>query len=298
MRSRRHVAVHIVARLERMFPSISKTTADLKRVLETSRGFDYPEFSEPKTLLFLGATTGAELEIDADLLAAWICHMSHSSRVRMELLENATLRSLAHSEVLAAATLARAHMEAAAWAAYANEELVKMAETASWVRLKSLVPKMLYGTAVAKEEKHLSEDAADLLRLDPTSVMNAIDALDRFCGIAAGSKGASLRVLYAPLSDYAHPTIRGVRHLFEPTSETSEGWAIQYTCDERAVAAEAELVLGTLLLSMRLGHSASLLMRLGTIEETNEGLRYIKPEADVGMGVWQHIMLGTIPEDA
>jgi hypothetical protein len=38
-------------------------------------------------------------------------------------------------------------------------------------------------------------------------------------------------------------------------------------------------------------------MRLGTIEETNEGLRYIKPDADVGMGVWQHIMLGTIPED-
>jgi len=128
--------------------------------------------------------------------------------------------------------------------------------------------------------------------------MNAIDALDRFCGVAAGNEGASLRVLYASLSDYAHPTIRGVRHLFEPTSETSEGWDIQYTCAERAVTAEAELILGTLLLSMRLGHGASLLMRLGTIEETNEGLRYIKPGADVGMGVWQHIMLGTMPEDA
>jgi hypothetical protein len=223
--------------------------------------------------------------------------MSHSSRVRMELLENATLRSLTHSEVLAASTLTRAHMEAAAWAAYANEELVKIAETASWVRLKSLVPKMLYGTAVAKEERHLSEDASDLLRLDPTSVMNAIDALDRF-GITAGRTGGSLRLLYASLSDYAHPTIRGVRHLFEPTSETSEGWTIQYTCDERVMASEAELILGTLLLSMRLGHGASLLMRLGTIEETNEGLRYIKPDADVGMGVWKHIMLGVLPEDA
>src|SRR5262245_42656646 len=108
-------------------------------------------------------------------------------------------------------------MEAAAWAAYANEELVKTAETASWARLKSLVPKMLYGTAVAKEERRLSEGVADLLRLDPTSVMNAIDALDRFCGVAAGNEGASLRVLYASLSDYAHPTIRGVGHLFEPT---------------------------------------------------------------------------------
>jgi len=58
-------------------------------------------------------------------------------------------------------------MEAAAWAAYANEELVKTDKTASWARLKSLVPKMLYGTAVAKEERRLSEGVADLLRLDP-----------------------------------------------------------------------------------------------------------------------------------
>jgi hypothetical protein len=66
----------MVARLERMFPSVSKTTAALKRVLESSRGFDYPEFPEPKTLLLLGPTTGAEVEIDANLLAAWICHIN------------------------------------------------------------------------------------------------------------------------------------------------------------------------------------------------------------------------------
>jgi hypothetical protein len=39
-------------------------------------------------------------------------------------------------------------------------------------------------------------------------------------------------------------------------------------------------------------------MRLGTIEESDEGLRYIKPDSGVGMGVWQHIMRGSMPDDA
>jgi hypothetical protein len=281
-----------------MFPGVGSTTASLKAVLASTRSFDYPEFPEPKRWLKADSNTRIEVELDADLLAAWIHHMSHSSRVRMEHLEDATLRSLAHSEVLAAATLARAHMEAAAWATYANEELLTIAEASSWDRLTKLVPKMLYGTALAKEAKHLPEDAVDPLRLEPTSVMNAIDALDRFCEVATGQPGANLRILYAVLSDYAHPTIRGVRHLFEPTSETPNEWLIQYSRNEHAVAGEVELILRILLLSMRLGHGAALLMRLGTIEESDEGLRYIKPDSGVGMGVWQHIMRGSMPDDA
>lgn len=128
--------------------------------------------------------------------------------------------------------------------------------------------------------------------------MNAIDALDRFSEVATEQEGASLRILYAVLSDYAHPSIRGVRHLFEPTSETPNEWIIQYTRNERAVASEVELILRILLHSMRLGHGAALLMCLGTIEEIDEGLRYIKPDSRVGMAVWQHIMQGKMPDDA
>lgn len=157
MRSRRHATARWVSRLERMFPSVASTTASLKSVLASTRGFDYPGFPEPKRWLPIDSNNRIEFDLDADLLAAWIHHMSHSSRLRMEILENATLRSLVHSEVIAAATLARAHMEAAAWAAYANEELVTVAEASSWARLTKLVPKMLYGTALAKEAKHLSE---------------------------------------------------------------------------------------------------------------------------------------------
>ena len=72
--------------------------------------------------------------------------------------------------------LTRAQIEAAAWAAYAHEELVKAADTASWVKLRSFVPKTLFGTAIAKEAKHLPGEAQDPLWLEVSSVMNAIDA--------------------------------------------------------------------------------------------------------------------------
>jgi hypothetical protein len=127
--------------------------------------------------------------------------------------------------------------------------------------------------------------------------MNAIDALDRFFRVATADEMRSMRVLYALLSDYAHPAIRGVRHLFEPTSETVDAWTIAYSCDECTTAREAELILGSLLVSMRLGHGASLLMRLGTIGETETGFRYLKPEAQDAMTVWQHIMLGAMPQE-
>ena len=67
--------------------------------------------------------------------------------------------------------------------------------------------------------------------------------------------------------------------------------------EERATAAEAELILKALSTSMRLGHGASLLMRLGTIEETETGMSYVKADARAAMGVWQHIMLGALPQE-
>src|SRR5437867_1386369 len=126
MRSRMQ-AVDLAGRLGLVFLELSKTTAAIRRLLHATRSFDYPRFAEPKTLLV--ATSGeAEIKLDATLLAAWVGHISNSSRVRMELLEDAVLRSIADSEVISSATLARAHIEAAAWAAYAYEELLRASE--------------------------------------------------------------------------------------------------------------------------------------------------------------------------
>ncbi len=296
MRSRLQ-AVHVVERLEGMFPRAVRTAAALKAVLRATRSFDYPAFTEPKILL---DASGAEpvIELDGDCLISWVAHMSHSSRARMELLEDAVLRSLAHSEVIAPATLVRAHIEAAAWAAYAYEELLKVAETGSWDRLKRLLPKMLYGTAIAREAKRLPPEHRDPFWIEPTSVMNAIDALDRFFAVTTGLPGGTLRVLYASLSDYAHPAIRGVRHLLDPTVETLEGWNITYSCDEHATAAEADFILKSLLTSIRFGHGAALLMRLGTLEEDGTEITYLKPHESDELEIKRHIIFGELPDDA
>lgn len=290
-------ALDLVTRLDEMFPELKKTTTALRSLVRTTRGFDYPEFEEPKTLLVFESGEDAEVTLDVDLIAAWVGHMSHSSRVRMELLEDGVLRSLANSEVITSATLARAHIEAAAWAAFAYEELLKVGETASWSRLTRLLPKMLYGTAVAREAKRLPPDERDPFWVEVTSVMNAVDALDRFFAVTTGLTEAPLRVLYAVLSDYAHPAIRGVRHLFDTVTAGDAGWTIAYTWSERAKPAEADLILKSLLTSMRFGHGAALLMRLGIIEETEADIKYLKPDPSLEMDVKWHVIFGETSGD-
>jgi hypothetical protein len=290
--------VEVIERLEQMFPGLRTTTSALKATLRATRSFDYPEFAEPPTLLVLGSDGQTEVEIDADLIVAWVGHMSHSSRLRMEILEDAVLRSLVNSEVIASATLARAHLEAAAWAAYAYEELSKVSETGSWARLKQLLPKMLYGTAIAREAKRIPPDDRNPSWLEAASVMKAIDALDRFFQETTGETAMPLRPLYAWLSDYAHPALRGVRHLVNATVGIPDGWTISYSRNERVSAADADVILRSLLVSMRFGYGASFLMRLGTIEEDGPNMKYLKPDPADEMDVKRHIMFGENPEDA
>jgi hypothetical protein len=281
--------------IESEFPGTSEIITGIRKVTKATRGFGLPEFAEPKTYLVQEKNGDVWVEIDADLVAAWIGHMSHASRCRMELLEDAVLYSIAGSELLVSGTLTRAHMEAAAWAAYVNEELVKVADSGSWGKLKKIIPKMLYGSAVAVEKNNMARDATLMPLVEPSSIMNAIDALDRFISTATGGEDRSSRILYSTLCDYAHPTIGGVRHLFEPSSESDRSWIIQYSRHEKFDSRDAQAILGALFRNMRVGHAAALLMRLGIIEETTSGLQYRKPTISDSLGVWEHIMLGAPP---
>ena len=284
-----------LCQIESRFSGISEIISGIRKVANATRGFSLPEFPEPKTWLY---QQGSEftVTIDADLAAAWIAHMSHSTRLRMELLEDAVIRSIANSELLVSATLTRAHMEAAAWAVYANEELIKASDSGSWEKIEKLIPKMLYGSAVAFEKKDLPKDAVLAPLVEPSRIMHAIDALDRFFSSVTSEKGRSSRILYAILCEYAHPTIGGVRHLFETISESNESWRIQYSRLETLDAEDAQTILEMLLRNMRLGHAAALLILLGTLEETATGLKYEKPSPEDALGVWEHVMLGASGE--
>lgn len=262
-------------------------------LVNTTRIYPYPEFYEPESGLFKDRDKKeARFVITADLLVAWICHLSHGARIRMEILEDEIVEALSRESVLAAATLTRCHMEASGWVVFGLEELTKAADTSDWSRLEILIPKMLNGAAVTKESKHAPEGSLDDLWVEPSSIMNAIDALDRYYGVCTGNKAHEARVLYAILSDYAHPSIFGLRHLFHG-KENSDGWMISYTYEEKLSSKHYKMILQTLLLSMRLGHSAALMLRLGSVEDRGkDGLSYIKPSEKSCFEVWERILNG------
>lgn len=259
-------------------------------LISTTRSFPYPDFFEPKTFLFKDrANKEARFIISADLLAAWIYHLSHGSRKRMEIYEDEVLEALSKERLLTAATMARCHLEASAWAAYGLEELTKAADTSDWSKMEIIMPKMLNGAAVMKESRHAPEASIDELWVDPSSIMNAIDALDRYYGVCTGNKAHEARILYAILSDFAHPSIFGVRHIFHG-KENSEGWAISYRSKEKLSEKDCGMILQTLLISMRLGHSAALMLRLGSIEDSGDSFSYVKPSPQSCAGVWEQIL--------
>jgi hypothetical protein len=272
---------------------VAKYVHDLERICHlasTTRTFEYPDFFEPKTWLFNAKGNEARFVVSADLLAAWICQLSYGARRRMEICEDEVLDALSNNRFLVAATLTRSHMEASAWVVYGLEELTKAAENSNWSKLETLIPKMLNGTAVTKKSKHMSDTSIDPLWLESSSIMNAIDALDRYYGVCTGHKSNEARIVYAILSDYAHPSIFGVKHLFYDKEEDDAGWTISYRSAETPSEDDCGIILRALLLSMRLGYSAAFMLLLGTIEDRDDGVNYIKPSPADGAGVWEHIV--------
>ncbi len=259
----------------------------------TARRLPYPDFFEPKILLFIDRTDRTKNEarfvISPDLLAAWICHLSHGARRRMEIYEDEVLDALSEGRLLTAATMARCHLEAAAWAVYGLEELTKAADASDWSKLELLIPRMLNGAAVTKEGKHAPDSLVDEFWVEPLSIMNAIDAVDRYYGVCTGNEAHEARIVYAILSDFAHPSIFGVRHIFD-AREGEDGWTISYGASEKLSEKDYGMVLQSLLLSMRLGHSAALMLRLGSIENNGDSFTYVKPSLQSGTAVWEQIL--------
>jgi hypothetical protein len=69
------------------------------------------------------------------------------------------------------------------------------------------------------------------------------------------------------------------------------------TSDERAKPTEADLILKSLLTSMRFGHGAAILMRLGTLEESETEVRYFKPDESLEVDVKRHVIFGETSRD-
>lgn len=280
----------IIAKLLKKAPYCSQELDLITQLVKVTRSIEDPDFFEPNTWILQEKGEATQVEISADLLAAWILHMSYGARTRMMIYEKNILLNIINNNFLVSATLVRAHMEAAAWATYSFNELIKATDKEDWSKLKKLIPMMLYGTAVYRECKHVPYYPKDPLWVECTNVMNAIDALDDYAHVCAGIKEKEGRLIYAILSDFAHPSIQGIRHMFRSVDEGENGWIISYKKREAFKKTNIQFLLRTLLSNMRIGYSAAAMIRLGIIEDRDDGVFFIKPSWDSARLVWDNII--------
>src|SRR5947199_1567505 len=115
---------------------------------------------EPVSLVELEEGKRRLLGLSADLLNAWSQHVAYGARTRLRSMERGIFSELGVGRVLSAMVLARAHMEAAAQAAYCEQALVDTAKSGSWDDIRETVFRTMHGTSLrtaAKRDARVAE---------------------------------------------------------------------------------------------------------------------------------------------
>jgi len=147
-------------------------------------------FFEPVSLVEVVNGKRRLLALSADLLNAWRQHAAYGARARLRSMERGIFSELQAHQVLSAMVLARAHMEAAAQAAYCEQVLVDTAKSGAWDDISETVLRTMLGTSLriaAKRDPRVDEFITPTEHL-PLEIGETIKALDRF--VASGQAPA------------------------------------------------------------------------------------------------------------
>jgi hypothetical protein len=74
-----------------------------------------------------------------------------------------------------------------------------------------------------------------------------------------------------------------------------DGWIIQYTLDAAQKGPAVEMVVDTLIMSMRAGYSASELLREWEFEDGRPGIKWIWPTNEAGQRIWERFLRPDVP---
>jgi len=273
-------------------PSTRDSVESILRIDTEVDGLPAVPFFEPVSLVEVAEGKRRLLALSADLLNAWRQHAAYAARTRLRSIERGIFSELQAHRVLSAMVLARAHMEAAAQAAYCEQALVDTANSGSWDDISETVLRTMHGTSLriaAKRDGRVDEFIAPTEHL-PLEIGETIKALDRF--VAAGQvPGRHSQVKYSFLCDFAHPTLRGIRTFFD-SADSAGGWMIQYRAGDATTVLEAEffMVLETALENMRYGYAASELLRRSRIDGVYPHLELEPPSRGDLRYVWRHLL--------
>ena len=235
---------------------------------------------------------GSLLSLDAAAIACWAAHVSNGAQVRMHELEDVFLEQVVQKRVLSAMVISRAHMESAALAAYAEDILVDCNKKDNWEKLRTIIPKMLFGTSFKREQKASIQDLLDWSAQEPVQIMDAIDAMDRFAESTGAPVTHRFRVQYAWLCEYAHPTMGSTRGFFDVVEENPNGWVVKYRYNETVQEPDVRAALTMTINSMRVGYANALILTSGTFEDSAQGIVYNSPPKEFGRWIWHNIIQG------
>lgn len=267
------------------FSNVRDGCEQIKRFDRAVESLPWAPFYEPVSIIDQDSKARAkQVNVDAPMLNAWAKHMSYSMRIRMRSFEPAVLNELLFGTSLVAATALRAHLEAAAMATLCLMRLNEARSKEGVQELASLIPLTLFGTALfskAKKDDRVLE-MLTMAEQQTITVSSAINALDDFTyGDAATGM---INILYAMLTESAHPNPRGTRPFVHSQEVTPEGWAIAYSGSE---SVSPEVVLGIvdgLRLSMRGGYAATEMLRVA--EFFDDPPPYRGSPLDEGHRIW------------
>jgi hypothetical protein len=273
-------------------PSTREAVESILRIDAEVEGLPTAAFFEPVSLVEVANGKRRLLALSADLLNAWRQHAAYSARTRLRSMERGIFSELQAHRVLSAMVLARAHMEAAAQAAYCEQALVDAANSGSWEDISETVLRTMLGTSlrIAAKRDARVDDFITPPEHVPLEIGETIKALDRF--IAAGQEpGRHSQVMYSFLCEFAHPTLRSVKTFFDAT-DLAGGWTIRYRADDATTVIEPEFVMAleTVLENMRYGYAASDLLRRSRIEGTYPHFEPIPPSRADLRYVWSQLL--------
>ena len=160
-------------------------------------------------------------------------------------------------------------------------------------KIRSIIPKMLFGTSFKREQKAKIQDLLDWSAQEPVQIMDAIDAMDRFAESTGAAVTHHFRVQYACLCEYAHPTMGSTRGFFDVVEENPNGWVLKYKYDEKVQQDDVKAALTMTIDSMRAGYGNVLILINGKFADSAHGIVYNPPPTEFGNGFWTISCKGT-----
>jgi len=272
------------------YPKARKTLKSIANIHQLVDSFEIAPFVEPRSLFDLGKKP-QPLFLTVDLIATWIQHVSHGTRVRLRSLETGFLSELDSGRFMSAMVLARSHMENAGLAAFIEQVLIEASDTDNWDLLKPIIQQTLFGTSFRFEEKLTElQEELPLESTFPIKPKALLKAMDNFL-ISIGSQNSQMRGVYALLCEYTHPNIGGSK-AFEKivTHENDAGWTHYYRYREEINDNDIVTAADIMLVNMKIGYANVLLLVSGEIEKHPKGFTFHKPSVNVGNAIWDEIM--------